>query len=135
MLPVSKAEARMAVIEHRTQTPTRESDVGATPRAAEGWRRWLPWALVVLAAVIALAGCLNVWLKRQALSTDNWTQASSNLLANSEIRGALSVYLVDQIYENVDVAQLLADKLPPATEGLAAPLAASLRQPAVRSAD
>ncbi|HET7760460.1 MAG TPA: hypothetical protein VFK62_11095, partial [Gaiellaceae bacterium] len=46
------------------------------------WRRWVPWAIVVLAAVIALVAALNVWVKRQALSTDNWTNASAQLLEN-----------------------------------------------------
>jgi hypothetical protein len=103
--------------------------------AAAGWRRWVPWALVALAAVIALVSALNVWVTRQALSTDNWTDSSSQLLANPDIRGALSVYLVDQIYENVNVAQALEERLPPRTKPLAAPLAAALQQPAVRTAD
>jgi L-asparagine transporter-like permease len=42
-------------------------------RASTGWRRWVPWVLVVLAAVIALVSALNIWVKRQALSTENWT--------------------------------------------------------------
>jgi len=122
----------MVVAEHASKI--RDSDTEAT-RAAHGVRRWLPWVLVVVAATIGLAASLNVWVKRQALSTDNWTQASSDLLANPEIRSALSVYLVDQMYDNVDIAQALEDRLPPATQGLAAPLAAALRQPATRAAD
>jgi hypothetical protein len=102
--------------------------------AVKGWRRWLPWALVVVAAVIGLVSSLNVWATRQALSTENWTNASSDLLQNPDIRNAVSVYLVDQVYENVDVTQILAEKLPPRTKGLAAPLAAALQQPAARTA-
>jgi hypothetical protein len=114
---------------------------GATKQARSatkslaGWRRWLPWVLVVVAAVILLVSALNIWVTRQALSTDNWTNSSSQLLENAEIRNALSVYLVDQVYENVDVTQVLADRLPPRTKGLAAPLAAALQQPAVRTAN
>ena len=104
------------------------------PHAATGWRRWLPWVLVVVAAIIGLVSSLNVWATRQALSTENWTNASSELLQNPEIRNAVSVYLVDQVYENVDVSQVLAEKLPPRTKGLAAPLAAALQQPAARTA-
>jgi hypothetical protein len=112
-----------------------EHDDAAAAPAVAGWRRWLPWVLVVVAAVIALVSALNIWVTRQALSTDNWTNSSSQLLANPEIRNALSVYLVDQIYENVDVSQALANRLPPRTKGLAAPLAAALEQPAVQTAD
>jgi hypothetical protein len=103
--------------------------------AVRGWRRWLPWALVVVAAVIGLVSALNVWVTRQALSTDNWTKSSAQLLQNPEIRNAVSVYMVDQVYENVDVSALLANRLPPRTQGLAAPLAAALEQPAVRTAN
>src|SRR3954470_8268313 len=81
--------------------------VSKTRHARLAWRTWLPWALVVLATVIGLVSALNVWVKRQALSTDNWTNASSQLLENDQIRGALSVYLVTQLYPNVDVPAAL----------------------------
>jgi hypothetical protein len=112
----------------------RETATKAVPAAA-GWRRWLPWVLVVVAAIVGLVSALNIWVTRQALSTDNWTNSSSQLLANPEIRNAVSVYLVDQIYENVDVSQALASRLPPQAKGLAAPLAAALEPPAVQAAD
>jgi hypothetical protein len=99
------------------------------------WRRWTPWALVALASVIALVSALNVWVKRQALSTDNWTHASSQLLENSDIRSAVSVYMVNQLYENVDVGQALQQRLPPATKPLGPPLAAALEPALVRTAD
>jgi len=95
----------------------------------------VPWALVVLATVIGLTSALNVWVKRQALSTDHWTNASSQLLENDEIRGALSIYLVDQLYENVDVAAGLEQRLPPRFKGLAPPLASALQDVAVRRAN
>jgi hypothetical protein len=104
-------------------------------KAAAGWRRWLPWVLVVVAAIVGLVSALNIWVTRQALNTDNWTNSSSQLLANPEIRNAVSVYLVDQIYQNVDVSQALANRLPPQAKGLAAPLAAALEPPAVQAAD
>jgi hypothetical protein len=106
--------------------------------AAEGakherlaWRSWVPWALVVLAFVITLISALNVWVKRQALSDSNWANASGQLLENEKVRSALSIYLVNQIYENVDVAQALEQRLPPRAKGLAQPLAAGLQGAAV----
>jgi hypothetical protein len=111
-----------------------ETASSAIPKST-GWRRWLPWFLVTAAAVIALVSALNVWVTRQALSTDNWTKSSAQLLADPEIRNAVSVYLVDQVYERVDVGKALAGGLPPQTQALADPLAAALRQPAVRVTD
>jgi len=107
----------------------------AAPAESKGWRRWTPWVLIVVAAVIALVSGLNIWVKRQALSTDHWTNASSELLENSEIRNALSVYLVDQLYENVDVGAALEERLPPATKPLATPIAAALEPALVRTTD
>jgi hypothetical protein len=101
--------------------------------ASAGWRRWVPWLLVVLAATIGLVSALNVWVKRQALSTDNWTNASSQLLENSEIRNAVSVYLVDQLYQNVDVGKALQERLPPATKPLGPPIASALEPALVRT--
>jgi hypothetical protein len=110
-------------------------DSGAERSAAErprllSWRRWLPWVLIVLATVIALVSALNVWVKRQALNTDNWTNASGKLLENQQIRNAISVYIVDQVYSSVDVTKRLEQQLPPRAKGLAAPLAGGLQQAA-----
>jgi hypothetical protein len=97
------------------------------------WRTWVPWTLVVLATIIALISALNVWVKRQALSTDNWTNASAQLLENDKIRGALSVYLVDQIYQNGNVTQTLQERLPPQAKPLAAPIATALQDVSIRA--
>ena len=111
----------------------------AVPRAessaASGWRRWVPWALVVLACVLALAAALNVWVKRQALDTNNFTSASSQLIEDPEIRSAISVYLVNQLYQNVDVGQALEQRLPPAAEPLSTTIAAALQPALIRLTD
>lgn len=99
------------------------------------WRSWVPWAIVVLAAVIALVAALNVWVKRQALSTDNWTNASSKVLEDPKVRSALSVYLVNQLYQNVNVSQELQQQLPPAVKPLAPQIALGLQQVAIRATD
>jgi hypothetical protein len=90
---------------------------------------------VVIAGIIALVSALNVWVKRQALDSDNWANASSQLLENDKIRNALSIYLVNQIYQNVDVTKELEQRLPPRAKGLAAPLAAGLQGTATTAVD
>lgn len=114
------------------------AQVAAAPEAKHdrfAWRSWVPWAIVVLAAVIALVAALNVWVKRQALDTNNWTNASGRLLEDDRIRGAISVYLVNQLYANVNVTQELKQELPPAVKPLAPQIALGLQQVAVRAAD
>jgi hypothetical protein len=95
----------------------------------------VPWVLIVLASIIGLLAALNVWVKRQALSTDNWANASSQLLENSEIRGAISVFIVNQLYEKVDIGKALDQKLPPAAKGLGGPIASALEPQLVARAD
>jgi hypothetical protein len=95
----------------------------------------VPWALVVLAAVITLVAALNVWVKRQALDTNNWTNASAKLLEDDRIRSALSIYLVNQLYQNVNVSQELQQELPPAVKPLAPQIALGLQQVAIRAVD
>jgi hypothetical protein len=110
--------------------------------AAEGakherlaWRTWVPWALVVLAFVVALVSALNIWVKRQALSDDNWANASGQLLENPQIRHSLSLYLVNQIYDNVNLSSEIEQRLPPRAKGLAQPLAAGLEGTLVTAID
>jgi hypothetical protein len=116
-----------------------ETNVATAPATENherlAWRSWVPWALVVIAAVIGLVAALNVWVKRQALSTDNWTNASGRLLEDERIRSALSVYVVNQVFTNVDVTQRLQQRLPPNIKPLAAPIAVGLQQAATRAMD
>ena len=88
-----------------------------TRQQPSSWRRWVPWVLVVLAAVIGLVSALNIWVKRQALDTNNFTNASVQMLEDPQVRSAISIYLVDQLYQNVDVAAELEQQLPPAVRG------------------
>lgn len=85
--------------------------------------------------LVVLVSSLTVWVRQQVLDTDNWVQASSELLADEEVRGALSVYLVDQLYENVDVAAQIRAALPPDYAPLSAPVAGAVRDLAAQAAD
>jgi len=86
--------------------------------------------LIVLAAVIMLVTAVNVWVDRAALNTDNWVDASDQLLADPAVREAIAVYAVDQLYTNVDVGAQLGDLLPGDFSKLAGTLATALRNPA-----
>ena len=98
-------------------------------------RRAVVWALIILASVIGLVSILTTWVDRQALDADSWRKASADLIEDQEVRDALSVYLVDQLYTNVDVGAALAERLPPNLKPAAAPIAGALRQPATEAVD
>jgi hypothetical protein len=96
-------------------------------------RRSIALAMVVLASVLAFAALPAIWLNRQLLNTDNYTKTSSELLADPVIRDQVAVYLVDQLYDNVDVEAELRSALPAQLQPLAGQAAAALRTLAERA--
>jgi hypothetical protein len=98
-------------------------------------RRRTVKALVVLGSILAFFSVFAIWIERQALNTDDWVSTSDRMLANSEIRSALSDYLVDQLYENVNVEKELKEILPGDTKDLAGPAAGGLRTVAGQGAE
>ncbi len=95
-----------------------------------GRRRALVWTLIVLASLIGLGAGLTVWINRQMLDNHAWTDASARLIENPEVQDAVSVFVVNELYDNVDVAAGLEQRLPKNLKPLASPVAAGLRQPA-----
>jgi len=91
-------------------------------------------ALIVVASLLAFVATFAVWANRQALETETWTDTSSELLEDEEIRVAIAGFLVDSLYSNVDVAAELEARLPPQAQALAAPAAGALRELANRAA-
>ena len=59
--------------------------------------------LIWVTTVLAVVGIFAVWANRQMLSPTNWSNTSTKLLQNADIREATSNYLVDQLYANVNV--------------------------------
>jgi hypothetical protein len=95
----------------------------------------LPFVLVGIASLLAVLAIFALWANRQLLDTDNWTDTSSELLEDDAIRNQTSVFLVDQLYANVDVQGRLADAFPPRAQPLAGPAAGALKDLAVRGTD
>ncbi len=91
-------------------------------------RRRLVRALVVLGSVLAFFSVFAIWTERQALNTEDWVTTSGKLIQNSKIREAVASYLVDQLYENVDVEKELKERLPGETKQLAGPVSGVVRQ-------
>jgi hypothetical protein len=98
-------------------------------------RSILVWVLFALGTLVILVGSLTVWVKRQALDTDAWVDTSTNLLEDDDVRMALSVYIVDELYASADPQAVLEERLPDNLQGLAGPIAGALRQPAVEGVD
>jgi Short C-terminal domain len=98
-------------------------------------RRRAVRSLIVLGSVLAFLSVFGIWIERQALNTNDWVETSGKLLHNAKIREAVGNYLVDQLYENVDVKKELEDILPGEASELAGPAAGGLRQVAGSGAE
>jgi hypothetical protein len=100
-----------------------------------GRRRVVIWTLIVLASLIGLGSILTTWVDRQMLDQQSWRTASEELIQDPQVRDALSVYLVNQLYDNVDVGEALAERLPPDLKPLAGAVAGGLREPMTRAVE
>lgn len=108
---------------------------GEAPSGAPRHRhRFLVGALFTLATIVGIAAVLAVWVNRQALNTDNWTKTSSRILADKDVKAALSGYLVTELFDSADVHAALQQKLPAQAKALAGPAAAGLEQLAGQAA-
>src|SRR6478735_5078021 len=82
--------------------------------------------LLALATLLTVVAIVALWVNRQALDTNDWTRTSTRLLQDARIRSALSTYIVDQLYANVDGGRAAV----PRAEGPEAPCGPSGRRPA-----
>jgi len=103
-----------------------------TPPALSRRRRIAIWSLVVLASVICVLSIVTTWVDRQMFDNHAWNKATTKIVQDSQVQAALSTYVVNQLYDNVDVAAALAQRLPPNLKPLGPPLAGALRDPATR---
>jgi hypothetical protein len=106
-------------------------DAAPSARKISRSRLVLVDAVIVVASVLAVVGILAVWANRLVFSPDAWSNTSTQLLQDPNIRGATANYLVDQLYANVDIAGLIKSGLPTRLQPLAGPAAGALRDPAV----
>lgn len=109
----------------------------ARPAAQPAGRshRGIVITLTIVASILAFLAVFAVWANRQLLETDTWTNTSSKLLEDPEIRSQLADYMVDTLYANVDVQGELQTALPPRLQPLAGPAAAGIRELAIKLAN
>jgi hypothetical protein len=105
-------------------------DAERVPGTMRGRRRALVWTLIVLASLIGLGTILTTWVHRQMLDNQSWKDASAKLIQDPQVQEALSVFLVNELYDNVDVASGLEQRLPDNLKPLASSVAGALRGPA-----
>lgn len=123
--------------------PARAPEAGETERravdhGAPGYSRARRvWVRVILglATVLAIFAIFAIWADRQLLNPDNWSDTSTQLLQKPTIRRALSSYLINQLYANVDVQGQLKSGLPKELAPLAGPISGALHSVAEQAAE
>lgn len=98
-------------------------------------RRAVVWGVFSLALVLLVASSLSVWVKRQALDTPSWTDASVRLLQDDEVRALVAADLADAVVQNSGIREQVARALPPRLSFFAPAAAGVLREAAVSGAD
>jgi hypothetical protein len=101
--------------------------VNELPRS-ERHRKWLVFAIIVVASVLAFLSIFAIWAKRQLLENQTWTDTSSKLLEDKDIQTAVASFSVDALFTNVPVQQDIQAALPPRAAPAAGPIAGALRQ-------
>jgi hypothetical protein len=98
-------------------------------------RRGIVFTLIGVGSLIGFLAVFAIWANRQLLETDTWTNTSSKLLEDEQIRTQVSGFMVDTLYANVDVQGELQQGLPPRLQPLAGPISGGIRELALRLAD
>jgi hypothetical protein len=117
--------------------PSPAGDGAATAPAAYTSRARRIWVrvILVLATVLAVFAIFAIWANRQLMNPGNWAKTSTALLQKHTIRTAVSSYLVDQLYANVDVEAQLKSGLPAQLKPLAGPASGALHSVAEEAAE
>jgi hypothetical protein len=109
---------------------------GSSTGTIEGRARRI-WVRITLglATILAVFAIFAIWADRQLLNPDNWSDTSTQLLQKPAIRTALSGYLINQLYNNVDVQAQLKSGLPKELAPLAGPISGALHSVAEQAAE
>jgi hypothetical protein len=91
--------------------------------------------LTIVAVLLALVGMVAFYVEHTALDDEGFETISRNMIQNDEIRTQVAAKSVDTLFENVDVEAAIAERLPPAQQGLAPVLAGLARSGADRAAE
>ena len=102
-------------------TPPERSTASQTGNSRS--RKLVLGVLVFLGSLMLCVAIFATWVNRVALDSGAWSDTSTQALQQPAVRTALSEYLVDQLYANVNVPAALSQALPSRLQPLAGPIA------------
>jgi hypothetical protein len=108
----------------------RRAEAGDKAGGGSSGRMWAMRALATLGAIVLILGALAVWVNRVALDSSQWSDTSVKIIQNETVQSALATYLVNEVYNSVDVPAAIQSFLPAAAKPFAGTVAEGLRAPA-----
>lgn len=112
------------LVQLRQQVDEHQLAVRARQHRGRGWAVGL---LIVLGLILLAAGNVTFWLRGTVLNTNRWVRAVGPLTQNEVVANAVSLYVVEGLFDLVDVDQTLAEALPPEVRFLSGGLARVLQ--------
>lgn len=85
-------------------------------------RGWAVGLLVVLGVILLAVANVTVWLRSVVLDSDTWAITVGPLTQNETVANAVSFYVVDSLFELVDLEQAIGEVLPSEYSFLGGPL-------------
>ncbi|MEU6963294.1 hypothetical protein [Streptomyces chrestomyceticus] len=85
-------------------------------------RRLVAAVVIALVAVLTVTSVVGVWGARTALDTDRWVATVGRLPEDPAVNKAVSAYLTDEIFDQLDVERRLSEALPPRASFVAGPV-------------
>ena len=104
---VEALQAEVAQLRQQTE----EHERAARARQHRG-RNWAVGLLIVLGLLLLAVGNVTFWLRGTILNTDRWVAAVGPLSRNETVANAVSIYVVDSLFEAGNVDQLIQEALP-----------------------
>ncbi len=112
-----------------------EATPAIEPRGQGRGRATAVWLVLVVAGLLLLLSSFAIWINRVALNTEVFTDTSSSLLDDDQIRSAVANRAVDELFANVDVKAEVEAQLPADYKGLSGAATAGLRQASYQIVD
>lgn len=85
-------------------------------------RRWAVGLLIVLGCIVLAGANVSVWLRDVVLDADAWVAAVGPLSQNEVIVNTVSVYVVGELFDALDVEQVVREALPDPLNLVSGPL-------------
>jgi hypothetical protein len=91
------------------------------------WRRFAVAMLILLGSLVIIGANLAFWMRGTILNTNRWVNTVGPLSRNEVIVNTLTGYVVTDVFEAIDVEEVVRDVLPERVAFLSGPLTGAVQ--------